>query len=199
MTKQFNDLFVDSKGFINNDILQQDAQDYFSEKVGRELSLSCERLERLARNSIEAMKNNQPFEPFGDFDSDEIARIYVADTIVDCEGYYLDMSDRKIDSDDWRDFAIETSFFVDGEGTVERNSFIDYFEKYLRAAAKLAKSIKSDAAKTYREALALSKETKAKYNRLLLSAEEALKLVNLEKTATKTLLEDLNKFNGRGS
>ena len=182
-----------------NDILQQDAQDYFSEKVGRELSLSCERLERLARNSIEAMKNNQPFEPFGDFDSDEIARIYVADTIVDCEGYYLDMSDRKIDSDDWRDFAIETSFFVDGEGTVERNSFIDYFEKYLRAAAKLAKSIKSDAAKTYREALALSKETKAKYNRLLLSAEEALKLVSLEKTATKTLLEDLNKFNGRGS
>ena len=91
------------------------------------------------------------------------------------------------------------TFFVDGEGTVERNSFIDYFEKYLRAAAKLAKSIKSDAAKTYREALALSKETKAKYNRLLLSAEEALKLVNLEKTATKTLLEDLNKFNGRGS
>ena len=64
-----------------NDILQQDAQDYFSEKVGRELSLSCERLERLARNSIEAMKNNQPFEPFGDFDSDEIARIYVTDTI----------------------------------------------------------------------------------------------------------------------
>ena len=88
---------------------------------------------------------------------------------------------------------------MDGEGTVERNSFIDYFEKYLRAAAKLAKSIKSDAAKTYREALALSKETKAKYNRLLLSAEEALKLVNLEKTAAKTLLEDLNKFNGRGS
>lgn len=182
-----------------NDILQQDAQDYFSEKVGRELSLSCERLERFAQNSIEAMKNNQPFEPFGDFDSDEIARIYVTDTIVDCEGYYLDMSDRKIDSDDWRDFAIETSFFVDGEGTVERNSFIDYFEKYLRAAAKLAKSIKSDAAKTYREALALSKETKAKYNRLLLSAEEALKLVSLEKTAAKTLLEDLNKFNGRGN
>jgi hypothetical protein len=182
-----------------NDILQQDAQDYFSEKVGRELSLSCERLERLAQDSIEAMKNNQSFEPFGDFDSDEIARIYVTDTIVDCEGYYLDMSDRKIDSDDWRDFAIETSFFVDGEGTVERNSFIDYFEKYLRAAAKLAKSIKSDAAKTYREALALSKETKAKYNRLLLSAEEALKLVSLEKTATKTLLEDLNKFNGRGN
>lgn len=93
-----------------NDILQQDAQDYFSEKVGRELSLSCERLEIFAQDSIEAMKNNQPFEPFGDFDSDEIARIYVTDTIVDCEGYYLDMSDRKIDSDDWHDFAIETSF-----------------------------------------------------------------------------------------
>lgn len=182
-----------------NGILQQDAQDYFSEKVGRELSLSCERLANIAYDSIQAMKKNQPFEPFGEFDSDEIARIYVTDTVVVSEGYYLDMSDRKIDSDDWRDFAIETSFFVDGEGTVERNSFIDYFEKYLRAAAKLAKSIKSDAAKTYREALALSKETKAKYNRLLLSAEEALKLVNLEKTATKTLLEDLNKFNGRGN
>lgn len=182
-----------------NDILQQDAQDYFSEKVGRELSLSCERLERLARNSIEAIKNSLPFEPFGEFDSDEIARIYDTDTILMCDGYDLDMSDRKIDSDDWRDYAIETCFFVDGEGTVERNSFIDYFEKYLRAAAKLAKSIKSDAAKIYREALALSKETKAKYNRLLLSAEEALKLVNLEKTATKTLLEDLNKFNGRGN
>lgn len=182
-----------------NDTQILDAQVTFSAEVGDELCASCERLTKIAHDSIEAMKNNQPFEPFGEFDSDEIARIYDTDTILMCDGYDLDMSDRKIDSDDWRDYAIETCFFVDGEGTAERNSFIDYFEKYLRAAAKLAKSIKSDAAKIYREALALSKETKAKYNRLLLSAEEALKLVNLEKTATKTLLEDLSKFNGRGN
>ena len=182
-----------------NGILMDDAQDYFYEKVGRELCASCERLANIAYDSIEAMKKNLPFEPFGDFDSDEIARIYVTDTVVVSEGYYLDMSDRKIDSDDWRDYAIETTFFANGIGGVERNAFIAYFEKYLRAAARLAKSIKSSAAKTYREALALSKETKTDYNRLLLSAEEALKLVNLEKTATKTLLEDLNKFNGRGN
>ena len=181
-----------------NEDAQQDAQRIFSEQIGREMALSCNDFVTQAKNCIEAIKNRRPFEPFGCFDSDEIARIYGADMAIPYDGYDLDMSDDDSDSDDWQDYAVSETWFTEAEESYDRARFIDAFEKYLRAAAKLAKMIKSSAAESYLGALALSKETKTKCSRLALSAEEALKLVELEKTAAQTLLEDLNKSNQEG-
>ena len=174
------------------------AQEVFTEQIGQEMVLSCNRLVDNAKNCIKAIKSKQPFEPFGCFDSDEIARIYAADMTISYDGYDLNMSNDIPDSDDWEDYAISETCLTEAEESYDRAQFIDTFEKYLRAAAKLAKAIESSAAEPYLGALALSKETKTKFSRLTLSAEEALKLVELEKTATQTLLADLNKSNGKG-
>ena len=182
---------------FNEDALNY-AQEVFTEHIGREMVLSCNRFVAHAKNCIEAIKNKQPFEPFGCFDSDEIARIYAADMTISYDGYDLDMSENDHDSDDWQDYAFSETWVTEAEESYDRALFIGTFEKYLRAAAKLANDIKSSAAELYRGALALSKETKTKFSRLTLSADEALKLVEFEKTAAQTLLADLNKSNGKG-
>ena len=182
-----------------NEKAKTDALEDFSEQIGREMALSCDCYAPFAANCTEAIRNRRVFEPFGEFDSDEIARIYSTDTVVSYDGYDLDMSDRPLDSEDWRDHAIAQTWYADIEEAYHREVFIDSFEKYLETAAKTAKSIKSDAEGPYLEALALSKDTKTEYSRLSLSGSEALKLVHLEKNAAQTLLGDLNKFNGKKS
>lgn len=121
----------------------------------------------------------------------------VTDTTIQYDGYDLDMSGNDVDSDDWNDYAISELFFTDADEAYERQAFIDSFEKYLETAAKSAKRIESAAEAAYLEVLALSKETKTKYSRLALSAEEALKLIKLEENAANTLSEDLGNFNNR--
>ena len=180
-----------------NENAKQEAQECFSEQIGREMAFSCQRFKTIADNCTEALENLKPFAGFGSFDRDEIARIYVTDTTIQYDGYDLDMSGNDVDSDDWNDYAISELFFTDADEAYERQAFIDSFEKYLETAAKSAKRIESAAEAAYLEALALSKETKTEYSRLALSAEEALKLIKLEENAANTLSEDLGNFNNR--
>lgn len=60
-----------------NDTRILDAQVTFSAEVGGELCALCERLIKIAHDSIEAMKKNLPFEPFGELDGIKSMPAYI--------------------------------------------------------------------------------------------------------------------------
>ena len=71
-----------------------------------------------------------------------------------------------------------------------RSEFISTFEEYLYTAAVFAKSIGSAAVRPYLLAWDLSTQTSSSFARLRLLPDEALRLANFEKAASKLLWLD---------
>ena len=78
------------------------------------------------------------------------------------------------------------------EKSKDREAFINCYEESLYIAATFAKSIGSVAVRPYLMAWGLSRETKLKRDtRLTLGPQKALRMVNLEKAASKLLWLDV--------
>ena len=174
----------------NADSLEE-AQKNFTEVIGRELSASCDRLVKETRNRIDAIKRGEPPRSFGAYDRDEIARVFSTDMFFMYDIYEINYDVDVETIDDWRDGAFETAFSKEADEAYDREAFINCYEEYLYIAATFAKSIGSVAVRPYLMAWGLSRETKLKHTRLRLGAQKALRMVNLEKAASKLLWLDV--------
>ena len=174
----------------NADSLEE-AQKNFTEVIGRELSASCDRLVKETRNRIDAIKRGEPPRSFGAYDRDEIARVFSTDMFFLYDVYEINYDVDVETIDDWRDGAFETAFSKEADEAYDREAFINCYEEYLYIAATFAKSIGSVAVRPYLMAWGLSRETKLKHTRLTLGPQKALRMVNLEKAASKLLWLDV--------
>ena len=174
-----------------NDSSLEEAQQAFTEEIGRELSASCDRLVKETRNRIDAIKRGESPRSFGAYDRDEIARVFSTDMFFMYDIYEINYDVDVETIDDWRDGAFETAFSKEADEAYDREAFINCYEEYLYIAATFAKSIGSVAVRPYLMAWGLSRETKLKHTRLTLGPQKALRMVNLEKAASKLLWLDV--------
>jgi len=176
-----------------NDEAQKAAQEEFTRETGAELQEQCHRLtEETARRYARIMKGLSP-QAFGEYDRDEIARIFNADVVIYFDGYELDMSSDPETVEDWQDGAIETSWDTEAEEAWDRLAFVEAFEKYLYTAAAFAKSIGAvHAMRLYLRAWGIVHEARERRKaRFRLDPDEALRVVNLERVATDRLWVDV--------
>ena len=172
-----------------------DVQRRFSKNTGHDLANACDMLVRKTHKIITDIKS--AFEPcllpvtFGEYDRDEIARVFTTDTTIEYDFCEFNTDSDPSTADHWSDCILQTTNTTDAEEASNRNLFIEYFENYLYTAATFAKSIGSAAVRPYMMALSLSYETASFGSRIPLSAEEALRLVNIEKAASKLLWLDV--------
>ena len=90
-----------------NSKLQDKAQKAFTEKFGIDLSDACSHLHLAVRHRIERFHRGEAPEPFGDYDRDDIARIFSTNAYLDFNGYEAnDEVDVKTISN-WRDGAVK--------------------------------------------------------------------------------------------
>lgn len=173
-----------------NDNNRAEAQAAFTEETGKELADSCHYLAKGAAERLAVVRRGEPPPAFGAYDRDEIARIYTTDTSITYDGYDLDMGADAATIDNWPDGAIMMPRYEEAEEADDRKIFLDRYEEYLYAAAVFAKSIGSAAVRPYLMAWGLSRETRTQFSRLTLSPQEALRLTDLEKAASKLLWLD---------
>lgn len=173
-----------------NSKLQDKAQKAFTEKFGIDLSDACSHLHLAVRHRIERFHRGEAPEPFGDYDRDDIARIFSTNAYLDFNGYEAnDEVDVKTISN-WRDGAVKLPLVTPSVEAKMRSEFISTFEEYLYTAAVFAKSIGSAAVRPYLLAWDLSTQTSSSFARLRLLPDEALRLANFEKAASKLLWLD---------
>ena len=161
------------------------AQDRFTMERGGELKENCSRL--LAEVSIRygRVTHGEPPSAFGAFDRDEIARILAFFPVIEYEGFaYVPASDGTEEG-----HAYKTQWETDAEEAWTRSRFIEGYEKYLEAAAALAdaKGV-ADARQGYLDAKTLVNATGAPQTlRHAIAPDDALRVIDLEKTATESL------------
>lgn len=165
------------------------AQAEFTLKTGEELRAQCHRLtEEVAQRYAAVMKGESP-RAFGGYDRDEIARILNTDTYIYYNGYEIDTSLEPKSIDYWESGTIGVSLSCEAEEAWDRYVFIEAYSKFLHTAAAFAKSTGAlHAMRLYLRAWGVVNIAfdPTPYDREL-SADEALRIVNLERVATERL------------
>ena len=150
----------------------------------------CQLAEETADNYNLVLSGEAP-KPFGPFSCDEIARTLARDMHISFKFYSLEKAPGTKNFS-WRAHVVETTVEIEAEEAWERMVFIAAYEKYLYTAAAFAKSLGAvSAMRLYLRAWGLVCKTRAPYTRLTLAPADALRVVDLERTASARLWIDV--------
>ena len=172
-----------------NDTARMRAVKEFTRRTGKKLQEQCRRLaEEYTKRYTRILKGESP-RAFGECNRDEIARILHTDVVVSFDGYDLDTSPHSGKADNWKRVAVATHWDCDACEAWDRLAFVEAYEKFLYTAAFFSKSIGAEhAMRLYLRAWGMVSEARAQDgHRARLSADDAVRTVNLERVATERL------------
>jgi len=178
---------------VYNSAAKYGAQCAYTEKSGEELASECKRLTVCVAERYLALMDGEAPRAFGSFDRDAIARIFNANTLLSFGGLDPDPTKDPTHASDWTECTCPATFEEPADEAYIRYTFCEAYMKYLHSAASAAKS--ADAPHTMRLYLrawgilrrAIDKEGPSFW----LDGDDAIKVVDLEKTATDRLYIDI--------
>lgn len=176
-----------------NTLAYYDATDDFTAKTGAELLRKCHRLASEVALRYASVNNGFAPAPFGAFDRDEIARIFNTDATVVYNMYTVnaEVDPAKVELRDWTDCTCYGEVEAESIEAGDRFLFCKAYKKYLYTAAALAKSVGAlQTMNMYMTGWGIMERemtiARSQYG-FTISAEDALRIVNLERVASERL------------